>query len=83
MPAFADFLIATEAEMNKVSWPTRQGLYQDTIVVLVTTIFLTLFLLVVDWFWGALLSNPYIGVLPSQTAPAASDAQAGPQNLGW
>ncbi len=23
MPRFADFLIAVEAEMNKVSWPTR------------------------------------------------------------
>ena len=25
MPRFADFLIAVEAEMNKVSWPTRLG----------------------------------------------------------
>lgn len=24
MPVFADFLIATEAEMNKVSWTTRR-----------------------------------------------------------
>lgn len=62
MPAFADFLIATEAEMNKVSWPTRKGLVQDTIVVLATTIILTLFLLVVDWFWGTALSG--VGVLP-------------------
>ena len=23
LPSFADFLIAVEAEMNKVSWPTR------------------------------------------------------------
>ena len=36
LPAFADFLIATEAELNKVSWTTRKRLYQDTIVVLVT-----------------------------------------------
>ena len=31
-----DFLIATEAEMNKVSWTTRKRLVKDTIVVLVT-----------------------------------------------
>src|ERR1043166_2366629 len=30
IPAFADFLIATEAEMNKVSWTTRKRLGQDT-----------------------------------------------------
>lgn len=66
MPTFADFLIATEAEMNKVSWPTRRGLFQDTIVVLVTTIILTLFLLVVDWFWGTVLSG--VGVLPSASS---------------
>src|SRR5262249_27245960 len=29
MPAFADFLIATEAEMNKVSWTTQKKLVQD------------------------------------------------------
>src|SRR6202021_1088653 len=32
LPPFADFLIATEAELNKVSWTTRKKLYQDTIV---------------------------------------------------
>lgn len=65
VPAFADFLIATEAEMNKVSWTPRSRLIQDTIVVLVTTLLLTTFLLVVDLFWGWLLSNKYIGVLPN------------------
>jgi preprotein translocase SecE subunit len=84
MPPFADFLIATEAEMNKVSWPTRKGLYQDTIVVLVTTAVLTLFLLVVDWFWGTLLSNSYIAVLPpSQTTGADGSPQGGPPKLDW
>ena len=32
-PTFGDFLIATEAEINKVSW-TREALIRDTIVVL-------------------------------------------------
>src|SRR5262249_47430603 len=31
-PTFADFLIATEAELNKVSWTTRRRLVQDTMV---------------------------------------------------
>lgn len=64
MPTFADFLVATEAEMNKVSWESRRKLIQDTIVVLTTTAMLTGFLLVVDLFWGWLLSNRYVGVLP-------------------
>ena len=64
-PTFADFLIATEAEMNKVSWTPRKRLFQDTIVVLSTVVILTVFLLLVDLFWGAILSSRYIGVLPS------------------
>ena len=67
MPTFADFLIATEAEMNKVSWSSRRRLVQDTIVVLVTCALLTLFLLVVDLFWGWLLSQRFIGVLPPRS----------------
>lgn len=71
MPTFADFLIATEAEMNKVSWSSRRRLVQDTIVVLVTCALLTTFLLVVDLFWGWLLSQPFVGVLP----PSSQDTQ--------
>lgn len=67
MPTFAEFLIATEAEMNKVSWSTRRRLFQDTVVVLITTLLLTLFLLVVDLFWGWLLSRQTVGVLPSRS----------------
>jgi len=63
VPAFADFLIATEAEMNKVSWTTRRRLIQDTIVVLVTVVLMTLFLFLVDIMWIQILSNPYVGVL--------------------
>ncbi len=60
-PTFADFLIATEAEMNKVSWTTRKRLWQDTVVVLVTVVLMTVFLMVVDLFWGWSLKA--IGVL--------------------
>jgi preprotein translocase SecE subunit len=60
---FADFLIATEAELNKVSWTTRKRLVQDTIVVLVTVILLTVFLFFIDVLWGWILSSDYIRVL--------------------
>jgi preprotein translocase SecE subunit len=62
-PMFADFLIATEAEINKVSWTTRKRLFQDTIVVLVTTFILTAFLFLIDLLWIKLLSSSPIRVL--------------------
>ncbi|MFC1597781.1 preprotein translocase subunit SecE [Planctomycetota bacterium] len=51
VPGFADFLIAVEAEMNKVSWPTRGELYRSSIVVLVTIFALAAILFVFDFFW--------------------------------
>jgi len=35
LPSFADFLIAVEAEMNKVSWPSRTELIRASMVVIV------------------------------------------------
>jgi preprotein translocase SecE subunit len=64
-PVFADFLIATEAEINKVSWTPRARLIQDTIVVLVTVLIITTFLFFVDGFWGWFLSRRIINVLPN------------------
>lgn len=74
-PTFADFLIATEAELNKVSWTTRKRLYQDTIVVLTTVVLMTVFLFVVDLTWGFLLSR--VGVLHTDTSsqPAQGDKE--------
>src|SRR5439155_18819191 len=66
LPTFGDFLIATEAEMNKVSWTTRQRLFQDTVVVLVTMVLMAVFLFVVDIAWAKLLSSRPIGVLKVQ-----------------
>ncbi len=63
MPVFADFLIATEAEMNKVSWTTQKRLVQDTIVVLVTVILMAFYLFAMDQSWRVLLSWKPIGVL--------------------
>jgi preprotein translocase SecE subunit len=64
-PVFADFLIATEAEINKVSWTPRARLIQDTIVVLVTVLIITTFLFFVDGFWGWFLSRRIVNVLPN------------------
>jgi preprotein translocase SecE subunit len=61
LPVFADFLIATEAELNKVSWTTRKRLIQDTIVVLTTVVLLTIILYVLDIVWA--FSIQKIGVL--------------------
>jgi preprotein translocase SecE subunit len=71
VPAFADFLIATEAELNKVSWTTRRRLIQDTIVVLTTVILMAVALFVADFVWSKLLTG--IGVLqppPADTSKA-------------
>ena len=51
VPAFADFLIAVEAEMNKVSWPTRPELFRSSIVVLIMIFVLAMFLAGCDIFW--------------------------------
>jgi preprotein translocase SecE subunit len=72
-PPFADFLIATEAELNKVSWPTRKRLVQDTMVVLTTMALTTIFLFAVDVGWVFILERPWIQVL--QTPPSAVDVK--------
>jgi preprotein translocase SecE subunit len=75
-PTFADFLIATEAELNKVSWTTRRRLVQDTIVVLTTMLLLTGFLFVMDSVWIKVLSWRWINVLQTeQTDTRKIDAQ--------
>ncbi len=63
MPTFADFLIATEAELNKVSWTTQRRLAQDTVVVLATVVLMAVFLFTTDYFWKTVLSWKPIGVL--------------------
>ncbi len=56
MPSFADFLIAVEAEMNKVSWPTRHELFRSSMVVVFCIVFLACVLFGYDVFWRTLLS---------------------------
>jgi len=61
VPGFADFLIAVEAEMNKVSWPTRGELYRSSIVVLVTIFALAAILFVFDFIWRTIFTH--VGIL--------------------
>jgi len=56
VPSFADFLIAVEAEMNKVSWPTRTELFRSSMVVLIMMFVLGFYLAGCDIVWKLLLS---------------------------
>jgi preprotein translocase subunit SecE len=60
-PPFAEFLIATEAEMNKVSWTNKDDLIRATTVVLTTVFIMALYLFLVDTLWTFVLRM--IGVL--------------------
>ena len=53
-PKFADFLIAVEAEMSKVSWPTKTELYRASMVVIFTMAFLAILLFCYDAIWQSL-----------------------------
>lgn len=55
MPSFADFLIAVEAEMNKVSWPSVGELWRSLLVVLFSIGFLVVVLAAYDLFWRLVL----------------------------
>jgi preprotein translocase subunit SecE len=54
-PPFADFLIHVEAEMIKVSWPTRTELFRSSVVVMVTIFGLAFVLWAYDIIWHELL----------------------------
>jgi preprotein translocase subunit SecE len=59
LPSFADFLIAVEAEMNKVSWPSRTELIRSSMVVIILMFGLTAVLfsydLILRWFLSDVL----------------------------
>jgi preprotein translocase subunit SecE len=50
-PRFADFLIAVEAEMNKVTWPSQDELVRSSVVVILLLAAFTLILFVFDIMW--------------------------------
>jgi preprotein translocase subunit SecE len=61
IPSFADFLISVEAEMNKVSWPSRGELYRASLVVIVVIFALVAILFFYDavlrWLVGLVLGG--------------------------
>jgi len=49
--ALADFFIAVEAEMNKVSWPTRKEMWNASQVVIFVIFSMSAFLFLFDAIW--------------------------------
>jgi preprotein translocase subunit SecE len=70
VPRFADFLIAVEAEMNKVSWPSKAELYRSSIVVIFVLFALSAVLFGFDIFWKFIFE--WIGVLAPAGAGGSS-----------
>jgi preprotein translocase subunit SecE len=60
-PRSADFMIATESEMKKVSWSSRREIIGGTKVVIVTTLVMALTLWAVDLAFGFFFTK--VGVL--------------------
>lgn len=60
-PGSSDFMIATEGEMKKVSWSSKREIVGSTKVVILFTVFLAVFLFVVDIVCQAFFQ--WIGVL--------------------
>ena len=54
-----DYLINSEAELRKVSWPTRPELKRQTIVVIISMMFFGAFLWIADLFFGYLSRQVY------------------------
>ena len=57
LPRFADFLIAVEAEMSKVSWPSRGELFRSSLVVICVIIILAVSLFSFDLIWQWFFTN--------------------------
>ena len=59
MQRFVEFLKEVRVELSKISWPTREELREQTIVVIISVIVITVFIGAVDqifnWMWRLLL----------------------------
>lgn len=60
-PNIVDFMIATEAEMKKVNWPSKKEIYGSTVVVIGGTLLMAAILFVVDIVFGTLFRE--IGII--------------------
>ncbi len=64
---FADFLIAVEAEMNKVSWPSRKEMWNASLVVMFVIFAMAAFLFFFDAIWTFIFEA--IGIRYSESEP--------------
>jgi len=66
-PNIVEFMIATEAEMKKVNWPSKREIYGSTVVVIGGPLFIAAVLTVIDVVFGYGFTQ--IGIL-APTNPA-------------
>ena len=66
-PRVVDFMIAVEAEMKKVNWPSKKEVIGSTWVVILGTLLIAALLFTINLFFGWFFM--YIGIL-APTAPA-------------
>jgi preprotein translocase subunit SecE len=59
MNKIKEFIESVRKEMKKVSWPTQQELIDNTIVIVVFTIILSLFIFGVDQVYSTILEAIY------------------------
>jgi preprotein translocase subunit SecE len=55
--AFFRFLKESDIERRKVVWPTHQETLQTSLMVVIVTILISLFLAAVDWMLGAIVRS--------------------------
>ena len=53
---FVDFMKLANIERQKVVWPTRNETVQTTLVVLVVVVLIGIFISIIDWGFGRLIS---------------------------
>jgi len=59
--AFFRFLKESDIERRKVVWPTHQEAVQTSLMVIIVTILISLFLASVDWMIGSLVRSLLTG----------------------
>lgn len=58
--ASTDFLIETETELRKVSWPSREELTGSTFVVIFVTVVLGVYIVIIDKVVSAIMTRMHI-----------------------
>lgn len=66
-PKIADFMIATENEMKKVNWPSKQAVMGLTWIVIVGTLMIALILFVADFGFTNIFQA--FGILETEDTP--------------